>query len=179
VLRELCRPPLAWIGLAGAAAIVGVWLWGGDAWIGLLTALVGMIGAGAMVWAVRIGGSMALRREAMGFGDVTFMMMVGTFVGWQAGIFIFFVAPLAGVIVGLMQLVLRYDDVIPYVPYLALATLAVVVRWADFWNADEAGMQGFFAVPWLVPVVLAICVIMLWAVLVLWRNLKEAIFKQA
>ena len=135
-----------------------------------------MIGAGAMVWAVRIAGTSALRREAMGFGDVTFMMMVGAYLGWQAGIIVFFLAPFAGLIVGLVQLVLRRDDVIPFVPYLALAALAVLVRWADFWNAAPLGLQNTFGVPWLIPAVLAICVVMLWAALVLWRNIKEAIF---
>jgi prepilin signal peptidase PulO-like enzyme (type II secretory pathway) len=175
VLRELTRPPLLWISLVGALAIVVVWALGGPTWVGLASALVGMIGAGAMVWGVRVAGSNALRREAMGFGDVTFMMMVGAFLGWQAGIMIFFLAPFAGLIVGLVQLVLRRDDVIPFVPYLALAALAVIVRWADCWNAGPGGLQAAFGVPWLVPEVLAICVAMLWAALVLWRNIKEAI----
>jgi hypothetical protein len=37
-------------------------------------------------------------------------------------------------------------------------------------------LQSLFGVPWLVPAVLAICVVMLWAALVLWRNIKEMIF---
>jgi prepilin signal peptidase PulO-like enzyme (type II secretory pathway) len=176
VVRELTRPPLAWIGLAGAVAIVGVWAVSASAWVGLLSALIGMLGAGAMVWAVRIAGTSALRREAMGFGDVTFMMMVGAYLGWQAGIVIFFLAPIAGLLVGLIQLMLRRDDVIPYVPYLAMASLAVMVRWGDVWNARLGGLQNMFQLPWLVPGVLAICVLLLWATLVLWRNIKEALF---
>jgi prepilin signal peptidase PulO-like enzyme (type II secretory pathway) len=176
VVRELTRPPLSWIGLVGGAAIVSVWALSASAWVGLLSALVGMLGAGAMVWAVRIAGTSALRREAMGFGDVTFMMMVGAYLGWQAGIVIFFLAPIAGLAVGLIQLVLRRDDVIPYVPYLAMASLAVMVRWADVWNARLGGLQDMFGLPWLIPAVLAICVVMLWAALVLWRNTKEALF---
>ncbi len=86
------------IGLVGFAAIAGVWYRGGESWLGLLTALVGMVGGGAMVWAVRIVGSAALRKEAMGFGDVTLMMMIGAFLGWQPTIFIFFIAPFAGLV---------------------------------------------------------------------------------
>lgn len=175
-VRELARPPLLVIELAGAAAIVAVWFRGGPSWTSLLTALVGMIGGGAMVWAVRIVGSAAMRREAMGFGDVTLMMMVGAFLGWQAGILIFFIAPFAGLLVGVVQLVLRRDDVIPYGPFLCLGALAVMVRWADFWNIRPAGIQDWFSIAWLVPVILGIGVVMLGAMLMIWRNIKEAIF---
>lgn len=176
VARDLSRPPLSWMALIGALAIVGVWFRGGPAWLGLLTALVGAIGGGAMVWAVRIVGSKALHKEAMGFGDVTLMMMIGAFLGWQSSIFIFFIAPFAGLLVGIVQMVLRRDDVIPYGPFLCLGSLVVLVRWADFWNADPGSLQAFFDFPWLVPGILAVGVVMLGAMLVLWRNLKEAIF---
>ena len=176
VSRDLSRPLLSWMAIVGALVIIGVWFRGGPAWLGLLTALVGVIGGGAMVWAVRIVGSKALHKEAMGFGDVTLMMMIGAFLGWQSGIFIFFIAPIAGLIFGILQMVLRRDDVIPYGPFLCLGALVVMVRWADFWNADPRSLQAFFDFPWLVPGILAVGVIMLGAMLVLWRNIKEALF---
>ena len=169
---NLARPPLAWIALVGAAAIVAVWYRGGAAWVGLLTALVGMFGGGAMIWAVRIVGSAAMRREAMGFGDVTLMMMVGAFLGWQASVIIFFIAPFAGLIVGLLQLILRRDDVIPYGPFLCLGALMVMVRWADIW----INVQPVFQLGWLVPAVLGVGIALLGAMLVIWRNIKEGIF---
>jgi leader peptidase (prepilin peptidase) / N-methyltransferase len=178
VRRELARPPLLWIVLAGFAAIIAVWFYDGAPWAGLLTALVGMIGASALVWAMRIVGSAALRREALGFGDVLLMMMIGTFIGWQAGVMVFFLSPFAALFVGLLQLVLRRDDEIYYGPFLCLATLAVVVRWGHFWNAD-APLQQVFGEWWLVPALLAAAVVLLGAMLVLWRNLKEGFLGQA
>ena len=59
-------------------------------WAALLTALVGLVAGGGIVWVVRLIGAVALRREAMGFGDVTLMAMVGAFVGWQASLIVFF-----------------------------------------------------------------------------------------
>jgi leader peptidase (prepilin peptidase) / N-methyltransferase len=176
--RELARSPLVWIALAGTAFIVAVWWRGGAAWVGLLTALVGMIGGGAMVWAIRIVGSAALRREALGFGDVTLMMMVGAFLGWQAGVIAFFLSPFAALAVGVLQMVLRRNDEIFYGPFLCLATLAVMVRWGSFWNVDSP-LPQICGEGWLVPVVLAVGVVLLGAMLVIWRNIKEALFQRA
>src|SRR6185312_15456707 len=44
-------------------------------WVGLLGLLVG----GGLTESVRLVASLALRREAMGFGDVTLLAMIGAF----------------------------------------------------------------------------------------------------
>ena len=89
-------------------------------WAGLLTALVGMAASGGLVWMVRIIGPASLGREAMGFGDVTLMAMIGAFLGWQPCLIVFFLAPCrAGGRAG------RPDPPpgreIPYGPFLCLA----------------------------------------------------------
>jgi len=169
VLSEWSRPPLGLMALVGSLAIVGAWWFGGQGWTGLLSALVGMAGSGSMIWIVRLVGTAALQREAMGFGDVTLMMMVGAYLGWQAGVIIFFVAPFAGLIVGIMQLVLHRDDEIPYGPFLCLGSLVVMVCWADVWIR----MQGVFQVTGLVPAVLVVCFVLLGLMLVVWRQIKR------
>jgi len=173
VTRELLRPPLAVFAWPGSLAIAVVWWWGGSSWLGLLTALIGMVIAGGMVWAVRIVGTAALRREAMGFGDVTLMMMVGTFVGWQAGVMIFFIAPFAGLVVGLLQLLLSRDDVIPYGPFLCLGSLVVAVRWPDFWTLH---IQDIFQYGWLIAVVLIVSFVLLGVMLAIWQQIKMRLF---
>jgi leader peptidase (prepilin peptidase) / N-methyltransferase len=170
--REFARPPLRLLFVSGTAAIVGVWAYGESAWAGLLTALIGLVASGGIVWAVRLIGTAALRREAMGFGDVTLMMMVGTFLGWQACLIAFFLAPFAGLIVGIIQFVSRRDDVIPYGPFLCLASSAVVVWWAPIWM----WAQPMFEHGALVPVVLIICLALLGIMLGLWRIIKIALF---
>ena len=94
-----------------------------------LSALVGTAVGGGLVWAVRLIGAVTLGREAMGFGDVTLMGMIGAFLGWQACLMIFFLAPFFGLLVGVLQWVFHGESEIPYGPYLCLATLAVIVRW--------------------------------------------------
>lgn len=170
--REFGRPPLLLLAVAGTVAIVGVWAYGGGPWAGLLTALVGLVGSGGIVWAVRLIGTAALRREAMGFGDVLLMMMVGTFLGWQACLIAFFIAPFAGFLVGVAQFITRRDDVIPYGPFLCLASALVVVKWGPIWVWG----QPLFQEGALVPAVLAACLILLGLMLAVWQAIKNAIF---
>ncbi len=174
ILRELRRPPLSWIGLLGAVYITAVWWHGGTAWVGLVSSLVGLVVSGGIVWAVRIVGTAALRREAMGFGDVTLMMMIGTYLGWQAGLIIFFVSPFAGLIVGVVQLVLRRDDVIPYGPFLCLGSLMVIVYWSSLWNPQS--LQPIFGVPWLVALIMVLGMLLLGVMLAVWRVIKTMLF---
>lgn len=172
VLREFGQPLLRRLLLVGTAAILLVWIIGGGAWSGLLTGLLGLVGAGGIVWAVRLVGTFSLRREAMGFGDVTLMMMVGTFLGWQACLIAFFLSPLPALLVGILQLIFRRDDVIPYVPYLCMASAGVVVAWAPIW----VWAQPMFEQPLLVISVLAVCLTLLGVLLYLWRLVKTFIF---
>lgn len=167
--QSLRCQPLREITLLGTLIIAMVWYSGGTAWTGLLSSLIGMVGAGGVVWAVRIIGSAALGREAMGFGDVTLMMMVGAYVGWQAGLIIFFLAPFAGLLMGAAKLLLRGDKEIPYGPFLCLATALLVVRWANIWPAIER----FFAIGPLVPAVMIVCLVLLGVMLGLLQLMKR------
>jgi prepilin signal peptidase PulO-like enzyme (type II secretory pathway) len=170
--REFTRPPLLWLWLVGTAAVFGVWAIGGGAWSGLLTALLGLVGSGLVVWAVRLVGTLALRREAMGFGDVTLMMMIGTFLGWQACLILFFLAPFAALVIGIMQFVAHRDDQIPYGPFLCMAAIGVIVAWAPIW----IWAQPMFAMGGLVPAVLVVCLALLGVMLMLWRMIKTVLF---
>lgn len=172
----LYREPLTWlmlgIGLAGSAAIAGCWFLADVThWSGLLTALAGLAGAGGFTWLVRVVGSMTLGREALGFGDVTLMAMIGALLGWQAGVIVFFLAPFAGLVVGLLQWVLHRDQVIPFGPFLCLAALAVLVGWATFWPR----VAPVFALGWLVPGALLVCVVLLGLLLGIWRAVRRRV----
>jgi prepilin signal peptidase PulO-like enzyme (type II secretory pathway) len=183
VRRELGRPPLLWLTAGGTLAILAVWavaaggLWpvAEQAWAGLLTALLGLVGSGGIVWAVRLIGTAALRREAMGFGDVTLMMMIGTFLGWQACLLVFFLAPFAGLAIGLLQFVLRREDVIPYGPFLCLAAAVVVVFWAAIWG----WAAPIFAMGSLAPAVLGVCLALLGIILGVWQTIKDFLWGDA
>jgi prepilin signal peptidase PulO-like enzyme (type II secretory pathway) len=101
----------------------------------------------------------------MGFGDVTLMSMIGAFVGWQASLVIFFLAPLAGLVIGLMQWIGHGEREIPYGPFLCLAALVTIVGWNDVWSA----VFLYFSMGWLLPAVLAVCLVLMGGLLYLYR----------
>ena len=154
-------------GLLGSAATAAVWRWGSvAAWSGLLTALVGMAASGGLVWIVRIIGRITLGREAMGFGDVTLMAMMGTLLGWQTCLVIFFLAPLAGAVIGLAMLFLGGGREIPYGPFLCLAAAVTIAQWRHIWAAIEPTLLILGP---LVPLLVAGCMVLMGILLGLWR----------
>jgi prepilin signal peptidase PulO-like enzyme (type II secretory pathway) len=172
IARERSTWRLVWLGLAGSVGILAVWLWGVFSWMGLLTALVGMAAGGGLIWAVRIIGYAVLRREAMGFGDVTLMAMIGAFLGWQSCPVIFFLAPLAGLVIGLIQLVFGGDSEIPYGPFLCLAAAVVIIDWEALWQGWQ-GMEkvlAFWGVT--VPLLMVFCLAAMAVLLALWRAVR-------
>lgn len=67
--------------------------------------------------------------ESLGLGDVDFMGMVGVFLGMQSVVLVFFMAPFFAVLYSIFALIFKKSHLIPYLPYLSLATLT-----AFFWG---------------------------------------------
>ena len=120
--------------LAGFLAIITVWNLSPHYWTGLFTALVGLAAGGGTVWAIRIVASWAMNVEAMGFGDVTLMAMIGAFIGWQGAIAAFFLAPIAAVLIVLARYIVTRDTELPYGPYLCAGTGLLIVFWDRLYN---------------------------------------------
>ena len=153
------------MGVLGTLLLGGIWWLGGERWEGLLTSLVGMAAGGGIIWAVRIIGAAALRREAMGFGDVTLMAMIGVFLGWQSCLIVFFLAPFAGLLVGVFSLALHREPEIPYGPFLCLAAAFVLVWWSPVWLAAEI----YFAMTLILISIIGIGLMLMAGLLGLWR----------
>ena len=134
ILRTRYSKVILVIAALGTLSTIVVWSCGGFHWAGLSTSLFGMAVGTVISWAVRLTGSAIMKKEAMGFGDVTLMAMIGAFVGWQATLIVFFIAPVAGLIVGLLQWISKRDNEIPYGPFLCLATVVLIIFWPQFWG---------------------------------------------
>lgn len=97
----------------------------------LASAGLGWLVGGGLVWAVRILGTLAFGREAMGMGDVHLLAAVGAALGWIDPIRVFFIAPfiaLAWIAVSRLvaSLAGRSGRELPYGPHLAAATVLIV-----------------------------------------------------
>lgn len=90
----------------------------------LLASLLGLAVGGGVTWGVRALGSAVFRKEAMGFGDVKLMAMIGAFLGWQGALLSLFLGCVFGAIVG-AGLALRGSAQarIPFGPYLAMGAV--------------------------------------------------------
>ena len=94
---------------------------------GLTAALFGYLIGGLWIWGTRILGTLAFGKEAMGLGDVHIMAAVGAVAGWMAPSIAFFVAPVFGLIWALYLWLRRNQRELPYGPWLAAASVAVMV----------------------------------------------------
>ena len=111
-------------------------------WVGILGLLVG----GGVTQAVRFVGTKWAGREAMGFGDVTLMGMIGAFLGWQAAILSFFAGAFFGLAHALWKLSIYLkkwargeklssaDRELPFGPYLSMGAVAMVLSWTWLWH---------------------------------------------
>jgi prepilin signal peptidase PulO-like enzyme (type II secretory pathway) len=130
----------------------------------------------ALIWSIRLVGRATLKKEAMGFGDVTLMAMIGSFIGWQATLVVFFLAPLAGLVVGLIQFVMHREDEVPYGPFLCLATLVTLLSWPSLWNYLA---PIFASLGSALPVLLLFCLGLMALLLAVWARIKKNFYQPA
>lgn len=143
---------------AAVLAGVGWWLCSADgalgAWVppmalrALGGSVLGLMVGGGVVWAVRILGSLAFNKEAMGLGDVHLMAGVGAVLGWIDPTLAFFLAPFTGILWVVLSLASkalfnRAGAHLPYGPQLALMTVSIVL----FKPLAEAGLTALMGQP--------------------------------
>jgi leader peptidase (prepilin peptidase)/N-methyltransferase len=91
-----------------------------------LAILGGLLGAGG-TWLVGALGKVAFRKEAMGFGDVKLMGMIGGILGWKGVALAFLIACIAGSVIGLVLLAITRNRYLPFAPYLSLGAMVVLL----------------------------------------------------
>ncbi len=85
-----------------------------------VTSALGALVGAALVWTVRAIATRLAGREAMGFGDVKFLAMIGGFVGWQGALSAFFLACVVGSFYGIARWLRGGDNVVSFGPWLAV-----------------------------------------------------------
>jgi len=111
-------------------------------WQGFLSAVIGMLAGGGLIYGTGVLGTLIFRKDAMGGGDVKLMAMLGTFLGWQNVILVYLLAPLLALPLGLFLKFAKRIDVMPYGPFISLAGWMSFV-WGHQWIAWYFGRMGF------------------------------------
>ena len=143
MVRELAflGPPaaLAWGGSALATKLAGPWTFDSTSfqytptemaprWLCVIAGVfLGYLIGAAAVWAIRIFGTLAFNKEALGLGDVHLMGAVGAVLGWVDSVLAFFLAAFVGIAWAIIGRVAsgKLKREMPYGPFLAVATLLV------------------------------------------------------
>jgi leader peptidase (prepilin peptidase) / N-methyltransferase len=121
------EPPMAF-GLGRFLPTAGTYL------TGFLNSLVGLLLGAAPLFIIGWLWEKLRKVEAMGGGDVKFMAMVGSFLGWKGAFLTIMLGALTGSIAGVTLIALKKhqaDKVIPFGPYLAFGTLLTLFFGAD------------------------------------------------
>ncbi len=103
------------------STLVPLWL---DAFSG---SVLGLLVGGGLVWGIRILGSLAFGKEALGLGDVHMMAAVGACLGWIDPVLAFFAGAILGVVWAICGKILSggFRRAMPFGPYLAGGTMVV------------------------------------------------------
>lgn len=102
-------------------------------WHGLAWSTAGIAAGAGLTAIVRSVSSRIMGLETLGTGDITFMALIGSFLGWQPTVCAFLIAPILGLIVGIPLKLLTNKPYIPYGPFLGAGALLVLFGWGPIW----------------------------------------------
>jgi len=111
--------------------------------MGLLNSLAGILIGSMVPRSIRFLFGLGRQKEGLGMGDADLMMMAGAFLGWQVVVVAFFVSVFPGLLLGIVQLIRRGDQSLPFGPPLALGTMITVYCWGGLGRT----FQPFFFAP--------------------------------
>ncbi len=106
--------------------------------IGFLGSLWGYFIGCSVVWGVRIFGTLAFGKEAMGLGDMHLMGAAGAVIGPFYVVVAFFIAPFFGLAWAGFQMFFKKIHQIPYGPFLSLGVFVVMIL--HDWILDRMGL---------------------------------------
>ena len=110
----------------------------------LRTAFLGAFIGYSLLWLIKILAEKALKKPALGVGDIHMMAFVGAFVGWQGALLTLMAGSVAGLVVGVPITYIR-GKLSPMATYLPLGTfLAMGAALTFFWGPQILEWYGRF-----------------------------------
>ncbi len=90
-----------------------------------VSSLLGILAGVAIIWGIRFAGKYMFAQEAMGFGDLKLMALLGAVTG-VAGVFmVLIIASVVGSLVGILRYLLTGERDLPFGPLLIVGALVV------------------------------------------------------
>ena len=106
------------------------WCGAGDNWqTGLATGVAGALVGTFLLRTIGFIFSKGLGKEALGLGDADLMMMAGAFLGWQIIFVAFFLSVFPALLFGIINIVVRKDNSLPFGPSLSLSVMGTCLAW--------------------------------------------------
>jgi leader peptidase (prepilin peptidase)/N-methyltransferase len=102
-------------------------------WAAALSGVAGAAMAGGVLWAIGWLGTKALKKDAMGFGDVKMIAAMGGCLGHWA-LLSLAVAALCGAVIGIVIRVVTAGRYIPFGPFLAVGMWTVMLWGPEIWS---------------------------------------------
>lgn len=91
-----------------------------------VNSLTGLLIGGGLFFLFAILGEAIFKKESLGGGDIKLAGMLGAFLGWEKILLVFFLSAILGSIIGILLMFfsqeVRKDKIIPFGPFLAIAT---------------------------------------------------------
>ena len=165
-----CLLQLCSIVISGALVFALACYMGGDSWLRLHTALLGLTTGILLGWGVRLAAGIAMGQEAFGFGDVILLGNLCLFLGFQNFSFILLASPFLGL--GIVYLnYLRTDETeIWFGPFLAASGASLLFAWMPYHQEllPYTALLGEFQ-----GLLIAGCLVFLWTTLSIYMQLKK------
>lgn len=155
--------PVTWVALVvmclGWSVAIVTWNLGADRWEAVYSLSMSMLLAGLGTWSVRLLASLAMRREALGFGDVTLMFMISAAFGWQFAMLVFPLAAVLAIGYVVFRMLSSGDNAMALGPWLSAAAILILLTWYPTWH-EHTRHPVFGMGPILLPVI-GVCLCLL------------------
>ena len=94
---------------------------------GPIESLIGVLLGGGLLWAIAEAWFRLRKVDAMGFGDVKMLAMVGAWLGWKMVVLTFVLSSMMGGLVGAVLLASRRADMATRVPFGTMLAVAAMI----------------------------------------------------
>lgn len=99
---------------------------------GLLFSILNGIGSFILMYALKLFGDFAFKKESMGGGDIKLMFLVGMILGFKESIMVIFLSAVIALPVSLVILIKKKDHALPFGPFISVATMIMFLSGFNF-----------------------------------------------